>query len=469
MRSVNFDGAPPSNDPLPLALSDPAASMALAAAATSWGPVMDARSVGAPLVVPVDGLALVGVLEAADEEAAGVLTVGLCAAVFADEHPARSTSAPATAVIVVLRPMKEPLVVGCPRWTYPSTMPRDTDPSPARPLLQTRKRADDRPVTRRPLLAIPLALSLALTTAAPSTAAAPHPLPGTTCTVFPADNYWHADISALPVNARSAQWLSHMSPTRRLHPDFGPSYGEQPVPYGIPVTVVSGTHPAVPVTFDYADESDRVNYPLGADTKIEGGNTATGDRHAIVVNKDTCRLYETFATYKKSTGWVAGSGAVWNLRSDRLRPLTWTSADAAGLPILPGLLRYDEVAAGHVDHAIRFTTNVTDRAFVWPARHQAGSVSNHSYPPMGARFRLKKNFNISSYGAQARVVLTAMKQYGLVLADNGSPWFFQGTADTRWQSALLDDLKKVPASAFEAVDTAPLRVSRDSGAAHIVR
>src|SRR3954466_15961895 len=214
---------------------------------------------------------------------------------------------------------------------------------------------------------------------------APHPaqaavraIPGTTCTAFPADNVWHADIRKLPVNTRSAQWMSHMSSTRRLHPDFGPSYGAQPVPYGIPVTVVAGTHAKVGVHFDYADESDRGPYPLGSDTKIEGGANADGDRHAVIVDKSTCRLYETYATRHSSTGWYAGSGAIWNLKSNALRARNWTSADAAGLPILPGLLRYDEVAAGSVDHAIRFTTDKTDRRWIWPARHSAGSVSDPS-------------------------------------------------------------------------------------------
>jgi hypothetical protein len=254
-----------------------------------------------------------------------------------------------------------------------------------------------------------------------------------------------------------------MSPTRRLHPDFGPSYGEQPVPYGIPVTVVDGSHPKVPVAFDYADESDRVGYPLGADTRIEGGATADGDRHALVVDRSTCRLYETWSTYRRADGhWTAGSGATWSLTSNKLRPQGWTSADAAGLPILPGLLRYAEVKAGRVDHAIRFTTDVTDRRHVWPARHDAGSVSDPSYPPMGARFRLKAGFPISSYRPDTQVVLKAMRRYGLVLADNGSPWYFQGTADNRWPSGLLDQLKTIPASAFVAVDTAPLRVRADS-------
>jgi hypothetical protein len=216
------------------------------------------------------------------------------------------------------------------------------------------------------------------------------------------------------------------------------------------------------VTFDYADESDRVGYPLGADTRIEGGATADGDRHAIVVDKSTCRLYETFSTYQRGSRWTAGSGAVWSLTSNKLRPQGWTSADAAGLPILPGLLRYAEVKAGRVDHAIRFTTDVTDRRHVWPARHDAGSVSDPSYPPMGARFRLKAGFPISSYRADTQVVLKAMRRYGLVLADNGSPWYFQGTADDRWPSGLLDQLKTIPASAFVAVDTAPLRVRAGS-------
>ncbi len=287
-------------------------------------------------------------------------------------------------------------------------------------------------------------------------------LPGTDCPVFPASGYWHADVSGLPVHARSSDWLSHMSTDRDLHPDFGPSYGEQPVPYGIPVTVVRGSHTRVAVDFDYADESDRVRYPLGSDTKIEGSRAADGDRHAIVVDKRTCRLYETYATYRRVGGWTAGSGAVWSLTSNRLRPQGWTSADAAGLPILPGLLRYREVARGHVDHAIRFTTDVTDRRHVWPARHDAGRVSDPAYPPMGARFRLRSSFPLSGYRADTRAVLRAMKRYGLVLADNGSPWYVQGTADNRWPTGLLDQLKTIPASAFEAVDTAPLRIRAGS-------
>jgi hypothetical protein len=289
----------------------------------------------------------------------------------------------------------------------------------------------------------------------------------TNCPVFPADNWWHANISKLPVNARSAQWLSHMSPGTRLHPDFGPSYGAEPVDYGIPITVVGGGHANVPVTFGYASESDNRLYPLGSDTRIEGGRSSDGDRHAIIVNKETCRLYETFATRQASSGrWHAGSGASWKLTNNKLRTQGWTSADAGGLPILPGLLRISEVKHGYVDHAIRFTTDITDRRHVWPARHDAGSVSNHAYPPMGARFRLKASFPISSYRADTQTVLRAMKRYGLVLADNGSPWFFQGARSSRWQSGLLDQLKSIPASAFVAVDTSSLKVSANSARTH---
>jgi hypothetical protein len=297
----------------------------------------------------------------------------------------------------------------------------------------------------------------------PDTAGSANLVPGTSCPVFPADSWWHADVSKLPRHPRSAQWLSHMSPSRNLHPDFGPSYGEQPAPYGIPITVVPGDHATVTVTFDYASESDRIPYPLGPDTKVEGGQWVSGDRHTVVVNSATCRLYETWATRRSGQRWLAGSGASWLLTSHALRPAGWTSADAAGLPILPGLLRYDEVALRRIDHAIRFTTDVTIRRYLWPARHQAGSVDDPTYPPMGARFRLKASYPISaSLRADTRAVLVAMKKYGLVLADNGSPWFFQGTADTRWSEPFIAELKRIPASAFEAVDTSSLKITSGS-------
>ena len=283
------------------------------------------------------------------------------------------------------------------------------------------------------------------------------------CLVFPADNYWNAPVDDLPVHPRSDQWLRNMSPSSRLHPDFGPSFGEAPVPYGIPITVVDADHARVQVQFQYASESDRVGYPLGSDTRIEGGPGAGGDRHAIVVDKDACRLYETFATRFGDGHWLAGSGAVWSMSSNALRHRGWTSADAAGLPILPGLLRLREVVdAGLVEHAIRFTTDVTDRRHIWPARHDAGSVSNRAYPPMGARFRLSAGFSLDGYRADTRVVLQAMKTYGLVLADNGSPWYFQGESRKGWPTGMLDELKTIPANAFVAVRTDSMMVDPDS-------
>lgn len=292
-------------------------------------------------------------------------------------------------------------------------------------------------------------------------------VPGTSCPKFPPNNYWNTPIATARVHRKSARWVSSIG-TGNLHPDFGPSFGEQELPYGIPVTVVAAGHPLASVEFEYADESDRVGYPLGTDTLIEGGSDAGGDRHAIIVDAATCNLYETWDTHATASGWQAGSGAVWNLRSNRLRPRGWTSADAAGLPILPGLLSYDEVAAGFVGHAIRFTAPRTSARFIWPARHRAAS-GGAADPPMGARFRLRADFPLAGWSQQARVVLQAMKDYGLVLADNGSGWFFQGTADERWPIELVDELKGIPASAFQAVNTAPMRVSANSGRARTPR
>jgi hypothetical protein len=286
------------------------------------------------------------------------------------------------------------------------------------------------------------------------------------CPLFPADSYWNTPVNRLPLHPRSRQWLQHMSPNSHLHPDFGPSYGAQPVPYGIPVTVVRAGHPKVRVRFTYASESDRVRYPLGADTLIEGGRTASGDRHAIVVDRSTCRLYETWNTRYRSGRWAAGSGAVFDLTSNALRPNGWTSADAAGLPILPGLLRLSEVRAGYVGHAIRFTTDITDRRHIWPARHDAGSVSSRAYPPMGARFRLRAGFDITGFRPDTQVVLRAMKRFGLVLADNGSPWYFQGAASSKWPNELISELKEVPARAFVAVDTSSMMVDPNSARVH---
>lgn len=292
-------------------------------------------------------------------------------------------------------------------------------------------------------------------------------LPGTSCPVFPSNNVWNTPVTGLPVNPHSATWLASMnSSSTNLHPDFGPS-GDPTNPYGIAWQIAPASTPMVAVTFLYASESDRGPYPFSAATPIEGGPHATGDRHALIVNAATCTLYELYdAHYAPGGKSTAGSGAIWRLRSNALRPATWTSADAAGLPILPGLVNYDEAASGTMHHAIRFTTQCTQQAFLWPARHQAGQ-SSPSCPPMGARFRLRASFHLarSVCGTICQNVLTTMKTYGLILADNGSNWYFQGTADTRWTDAQMVQLKQIPASAFQAIDESCLMVSPSSGRA----
>lgn len=278
------------------------------------------------------------------------------------------------------------------------------------------------------------------------------PVPGTSCQVFPADNVWNMDVSRLPKHPKSRVWKrsSHAGSTD-LHPDFGPPA------YGIPYDVVDAAHGDVTVDFDYASESDDGPYPFGPDITIEGGS----DRHALMIDGDTCTLYELFAARWNGGSPRAGSGAIFDLGSNALRPAGWTSADAAGLPIFPGLVRWDEVRAGVIDHAIRFTVGCTTRRYVWPARHQAGE-SDRRCPPMGARFRLKRGFDISGFGPNAQVVLRAMRRYGMIVADNGSDWYFQGSIDEGWTNGLLDQLKQVPAGAFVAVDARGCRVSKDS-------
>lgn len=258
--------------------------------------------------------------------------------------------------------------------------------------------------------------------------------------MFPADNYWNAPIDALPVHPSSSRWVASIGDTD-LHPDFG---GRQ---YGIPVTVTR-QKPRTRVRFDYADESDQVRYPLRRSTRIEGGS----DRHTVVVDSRRCRLYETWNTRLTDSGWRAGSGAVWNLRSNALRPAGWTSADAAGLPVFPGLVRYDEVVGrGEIRHALRFTVAVTRRAYVAPATHWASSDRGTNRPPMGMRVRLKASFDTSGFGPQTRVVLACLKRYGMFVADNGSNWYVSGAPDARWDDDDLNGLKSVPGSAFEVV------------------
>ena len=294
-------------------------------------------------------------------------------------------------------------------------------------------------------------------------------LPGTGCPVFPANNVWNTPVTGLPVDANSATWLAAMnSSSTSLHPDYGPS-GNPRRPYGIPWQIVPARAVFTTVRFLYSSESDRRPYPLGASTPIEGGS----DRHALMVDpyatrsSRPCTLFETYDTvYRPNGRSTAGSGAVWNLRSNALRPSGYTSADAAGLPILPGLVNFNEVASGAMDHAIRVTAQCTQQSFLWPARHQAGQ-SDTQCPPMGARFRLNAAFALpaSQCSAFCQTVLTTMKTYGLILADNGSNWYFQGTADTRWTYTEVDQLKQIPASQFVAVDESCLMVNANSGQA----
>jgi hypothetical protein len=277
------------------------------------------------------------------------------------------------------------------------------------------------------------------------------------CPVFPANSQWNARVDRLPVLARSAQIVRGIGLEAHMHADFGSGLWDGG-PIGIPYVTVPGGQHRVPVSFDYADESNHGPYPVPPNAPVEGGRGADGDRHVIVVDRSRCRLYELYAAHPENGGarWKAGSGAVWNLRSNRLRPKGWTSADAAGLPILPGLARYGEVRAGAIRHALRFTAPRTRQAFIYPARHMASSLTDPSLPAMGQRLRLKKSFPIARFPRQARIVLRALKTYGMILADNGSPWYVSGAPSKGWNNDDLHSLQNVPGSAFEVVDTASL-------------
>ena len=274
------------------------------------------------------------------------------------------------------------------------------------------------------------------------TAAAPPRLAG--CRVFPASNPWNQRVDKLPIAAGSATIVESIGRDAPLHADFGSG------PIGIPYDVVSRSTPRSRVVFDYAGESDRGPYPIPTGVHVEGGS----DRHALLVDRSSCRLYELFALRREGGRWHAGSGATWSLRSNRLRPAGWTSADAAGLPILPGLARYDEVARGSIRHALRFTAPRTRRAYVWPARHFASNSTDPRLPPMGLRLRLKASFDTRPFPPQARIVLVALKRYGMLLADNGSSWFVSGAPDRRWSNAELHTLARVHGSDFEVVKPA---------------
>jgi hypothetical protein len=273
-----------------------------------------------------------------------------------------------------------------------------------------------------------------------------------TCPVFPADNPWNRRVDGLPVAKNSAAIISSIGAAIGLHPDFGSGFWAGS-PIGIPYTVVTSTQPRVRVSFDYADESDKGPYPIPRKVRIEGGS----DRHALIVDGGGCTLYELYALRRTPQGWHAGSGAIWSLRSNRLRPAGWTSADAAGLPILPGLARYDQVAAGSIDHALRFTVDRTRRAYVYPARHYASSLTDAALPPMGLRLRLRAGFDTRAFPRQARVVLEALKRYGMVVADNGASWYITGAPDPRWSNDDLHTLGRVKGTDFEVIDPASIR------------
>ena len=284
------------------------------------------------------------------------------------------------------------------------------------------------------------------------------------CPVFPADDIWNTAVDTLPVAANSAAYVNTIGPNIGLHPDFGSGTWDGG-PIGIPFITVPGTQTKYPATFTYADESDPGPYAIPMTAPIEGGSNSTGDRHAIAVDTDNCILYELYSAYPQGASWSAGSGAIFNLMSYALRPATWTSADAAGLPIMPGLVRYDEVAAGAIHHALRFTVPQTQKAFVWPARHYASSLTGAQYPPMGQRFRLKASFDVSTFPPEVQVILQALKKYGMMIADNGSSWYISGAPDSRWNNDNLGQIRNVPGSAFEAVDVSSLQIDPNSSQA----
>ena len=306
-------------------------------------------------------------------------------------------------------------------------------------------RADTRVV--RPLRALAFVAVVLATGAGP---AATTSLPGApSCPILPPTNVWNRPIDGLPAHPDSDRLVRAIGLADALHPDFS-DHGR----YGIPINVVGARTPRARVRFGYADESDRVRYPIPARPRIEGGS----DRHLLMLDRDACRLFELFGAARgPEGGWTAGSGAVFDLRSNALRPAGWTSADAAGLPILPGLARYDEVAAGVIDHALRFTASRTRRAYVYPARHRASDSPDPALPPMGLRVRLRASVSLAGYGPQARAVLVALKRYGMILADNGSPWYVTGAPNRGWDDDDLHELGRIRGADFEVVDTRRLR------------
>ena len=332
------------------------------------------------------------------------------------------------------------------------------------------ERCDDAGMrTRRTLLTSCGVLGVTLSVALPVGAGGPGDLAAgpevAGCAVLPADDIWNTPVDGLPVDSSSDAYIATIGADDGFHADFGSGEYEGG-PIGIPYVVVAGDQAPVDVSFLYADESDQRPYPVPADAPIEGGPDGTGDRHVLVVDSDDCVLYELFNAFPQDDGsWQADSGAVFDLTSSALRPDTWTSADAAGLPILPGLVRYDEVAAGEIRHALRFTTSQTRQDYVWPARHYASDEQSADYPPMGQRFRLRADFDITSFSPDVQVILRALQTYGMILADNGSPWFLSGAPDDRWDNDVLRELGQVVGADLEAVDVSSMMVDPDSGQA----
>lgn len=326
----------------------------------------------------------------------------------------------------------------------------------------------------RPYLLFSSILALILVTLTPATSRADEPLQAQSpptlggCPVLPADNIWNAPVDNLDVDSNSAAYISTIGATDNVHADFGS--GEWPpgsgAPIGIPYVVVPAGQISVTINIvsSYPEESDPGPYPIPSNAPIEGAPNTNGDRHVLVVRQGECKLYELYRAFPNGNGsWNADAGAIFNLNSNALRPDTWTSADAAGLPILPGLVRYEEVDAGEINHALRFTAPETREAHIWPARHDASDLTGSQYPPMGQRFRLRANFNISGYSPHAQVILRALKKYGMILADNGSSWYISGAPNQNWDNDVLHELDDVIGSDFEAVDVSSLMVNPNSG------
>jgi hypothetical protein len=310
---------------------------------------------------------------------------------------------------------------------------------------------------RRIAILLPLVLAAVVAATAALGAGSPRPRVGG-CTVFPANNPWNQRVDNLPVASNSNAMIHSIGSSTGLHPDFGSGTWDGG-PIGIPYTTVSGGQAKVSVSFRWPGESDKGPYPIPPGVPIEGGSGSTGDRHAIIVDRDACRLYELFGLYPPSggKGWRAGSGAIWDLHSNHVRPAGWTSADAAGLPILPGLARHEELSQGGIDHALRFTVSRTRNAYVYPARHQASDLTGANLPAMGQRLRLKASYDISHFRKQPRAVLRALKLYGMIVADNGSDWYISGAPSPRWNNDALHELGQVKGSDFEVVNTSSMR------------